>query len=150
MARNKTPKSVLEARNSKHAKGRADDAAAGVVPDPPEWLDAPAIQLWLRMIGKMPRALLAELDAEALARYCSLQIRFIELTKSLRESGETYISPASGALVNRPEVATLNQLAGHLAKLDSQFGLTPIARANLDHEPPKEDDPMLALMKERA
>ena len=121
---------------------------------PPRHLIKPARKIWREQAAKLEElGLLTNIDLNALARYCDYLHRWIELSKMLDKEGYYIIlyheqSPEEQAagdpplvkyVQQRPEVNIFFNLGKDLARLESQFGLTPAARTGLDVTPKKSD-----------
>jgi P27 family predicted phage terminase small subunit len=78
-------------------------------------------------------------DVEALARYCDTWEWWLAVRVKLKKEGDTYPILNDGGeikyIAQRPEVSITHKLAGQLRQLESDFGLSPAARASLKVEP---------------
>ena len=78
-------------------------------------------------------------DVEALARYCDTYEWWLAVRAKLKSEGDTYpILNDKGEvkyIAQRPEVSIAHKLAQQLRQLESDFGLSPAARASLKVEP---------------
>ncbi|NBW14509.1 MAG: phage terminase small subunit P27 family [Caulobacteraceae bacterium] len=78
-------------------------------------------------------------DVEALARYCDTWEWWLAVRAKLKAEGDTYPILNDGGevkyIAQRPEVAIAHKLAQQLRQLESDFGLSPAARASLKVEP---------------
>lgn len=78
-------------------------------------------------------------DVEALARYCDTWEWWLAVRVKLKKEGDTYPILNDGGeikyIAQRPEVSIAHKLAGQLRQLESDFGLSPAARASLKVEP---------------
>ncbi len=78
-------------------------------------------------------------DVEALARYCDTWEWWLAVRAKLKADGDTYPILNDGGevkyIAQRPEVAIAHKLAQQLRQLESDFGLSPAARASLKVEP---------------
>jgi P27 family predicted phage terminase small subunit len=78
-------------------------------------------------------------DVEALARYCDTWEWWLAVRAKLKAEGDTYPILNDGGevkyIAQRPEVAIAHKLSQQLRQLESDFGLSPAARASLKVEP---------------
>ena len=145
--RNPTPKAILEARGSKHAKyvRREDLQGPPGRPDRPAWLIRDARRKWDELIPLLDQmGVLSLIDASALARYCDLHRRWCEARKVIDRDGPTYTTYDEGGEIRiiraRPEVAMCNSLGVEMGRLEPQFGMTPAGRARLSVEAKSQKD----------
>jgi phage terminase small subunit len=86
-----TPTKVLNMRGSWRAKTRPQEphALPSEKPPCPAWLDADARKVWRVLIPQLARiGVLTRLDQHALARYCTLWIRWRKAETMLARNGE--------------------------------------------------------------
>ena len=80
------------------------------------------------------------MDGRAFTRYCELFPVWDDLMAFLRKSGHAHpVKNAKGEVVGvrpYPQLRLALQVSEHLLRLESQFGMTPAARARLVVEPP--------------
>lgn len=154
-----TPTNVLKMRGSWRAKTRPLEPAppAAEKPPCPAWLDADARKVWRALIPQLARlGVLTRLDQHALARYCTLWVRWRKMETLLAEKGELVISyTEEGAVAGvhvTPYVAIASTLADKLLRLEQHFGMTPSARAALHVEIPDPhaptDDPKAKFFRQ--
>lgn len=135
-------KEILKLRGSKRAKRResAPDAD-GRRPRRPQWLTGEGRAVWDRLVKRLEQmGVLDSVDREALARYCTLWVRWREAEKELK-SGEAVIESTTKEgnpyLQQSPWVGIANKLAVELRRLEQEFGMTPAARARVEVKPQK-------------
>jgi P27 family predicted phage terminase small subunit len=132
-----TPTKLLELRGSWRAKTRRGEPGREVEkPVCPQWLDPEAKALWKRLTARLAEAgLIARLDEFALARYCTLFVRWRACEEWLRAYGTTcQVKNALGevvGLVSWPQVRQAAVLCEQMGKIEANFGLSPAARARL-------------------
>src|SRR5262245_41995306 len=77
---------------------------------------------------------LTQIDCNALARYCRLWARWRRAEAFIEKHGEMYpLKDDRGKIrcfQQFPQVATANKLAQQLTRLEQEFGMTPLARAD--------------------
>ncbi|MCH8243661.1 MAG: phage terminase small subunit P27 family [Planctomycetes bacterium] len=103
---------------------------------------------WRRLAPQLKKmGCLKRIDAEALARYCTLLARYWEAEKFIEKHGTSY--PIRGEdgkvkyLQQVPQVGMANKLAPLLARLEQEFGMTPSARAAISLPPGESDEESL-------
>ena len=145
----KTPTEILKIRGSWRAKTRkGEPQPTDGLPAAPRWLGKEEQSVWRAMrrdieslgVGRLP-------DANALARYCCLWVRWKVASLFLAAHGESYelldIKGNVRCHMPYPQVATVNKLSILLLRIEQEFGLTPAARARLSVDVsgrlPKED-----------
>ncbi len=130
-------------------------------PECPDWLDEDAKQLWAETAPLLVQMrILTKADRQALARYCQTWSRWRKAEMFLQKYGESYpLKDDEGKVkcfMPWPQVSSANKLAGTLARLEQEFGLTPSARTRIDvnrcsmeHPPPPHtpEDAERAAMK---
>lgn len=132
-----TPTALLKARGSWRAKTRPNEPQAGRgVPTIPRDLAGPAKEIWRELAPALDAmGVLSTNDGAALARYCQTLADWRRLNRLIQRKGFTFSTRTTAGhptIKTRPEVAVRKGLAGDLAKLEAQFGMTPAARAGLD------------------
>ena len=106
------------------------------VPSCPRWLDNGAKAAWRQLVPELDGlGILANVDRNALTRYCRLWSRWRKMEKLIEERGETYpIRNETGEvkyLAQFPHVSIASGLAQQLTRLEQEFGMTPSARARI-------------------
>jgi len=105
------------------------------IPDCPEWIHEQGRELWQTICPQLAAlGYLARSDREALARYCHSWGRWRDLERYIAEHGSTYQTASKdgpGRILARPEVREAADLERVLGRLESQFGMTPAARAGI-------------------
>lgn len=132
-----TPTEVLKRRGSRRAASRSGEPKPpSKTPRCPTWLSKEAKAVWKQLAKQLADLnVLTEIDGNALARYCSLWVRWRRATAFLEKNGETYpLLTNEGAvrcLQQYPEVAVVNKLSVLLLRLEQEYGLTPSARTRI-------------------
>lgn len=116
----KVPTNVLAMRGSPLAGNRANEPVADRTrPRRPDWLGKGAKNIWRRLVPQLEAmGVLAICDRNALARYCDLVDRYIQVSTTRMEG----------------QLNVLLKLTPVLIRLEREFGLTPSARAGLSIE----------------
>ena len=122
------PKAVLELRGSRWAKDRIEVALPPESGPPPcpHWLEPRAKQTWHRLVKVLHEMrIVGSIDQAALGRYCTLFWRWRDAETRLDTlkdvTSRTYTSLARVTL----------DYAAMLLRLETEFGMTPSARAAL-------------------
>lgn len=122
------PKAVLELRGSRWAKDRQEVALPPESGPPPcpSWLEPRAKQTWHRLVKVLHEMrIVGSIDQSALGRYCTLFWRWRDAETRLDTlkdvTSRTYTSLARVTL----------DYAAMLLRLETEFGMTPSARAAL-------------------
>ncbi|MFA7237880.1 MAG: phage terminase small subunit P27 family [Phycisphaeraceae bacterium] len=127
----KTPTAILQARGSWRAKTRAGEPQSDGVPQPPDWLDGAAKDVWDAQIPMMiDMGIVGRIDANAIARYCQVLAWWIDCKKFIDKYGPTFKN-SRGLETEHPTVARAAKLGDQLLRLEREFGLTPAARPGL-------------------
>ena len=119
-------------------------------PRPPTWLskerptdmngaelDLPTPrQVWDRLAPQLHEiGVLTKVDVNALGRYCTLLVRWLEAEEIISERGKVYaVRHDDGRLKmmkRNPYVSIANETAAMLARLEAEFGMTPSSRASI-------------------
>ena len=130
MARPKTPTDVLKLRGSWRAKIRANDPADPDTHAPicPDWLDAEAKKKWGEMTTLLlDLGILAEVDGDVLAVYCTAWSEFKRATETVNREGR-YIKTQSGYVSPHPAIASQRNAMRAIRQFASFFGLSPMDR----------------------
>jgi len=85
---------------------------------------------------------LARIDGNALARYCVLYSRWLKVEEFLARNGSTHVvmeptktkgeKPKIRYVAQFPQVSIAARLAGLLARLEAEFGMTPSSRTAIN------------------
>ena len=127
-----TPTAILAARGSWRAAARKGEPKPKIgTPVCPRWLSDEARKIWRRLVPLLvPSGVLTVVDGGALARYCDTWVRWHKATEALDKDGDVLVR-RDGSMEASPYVAIYRNLSDMLSRHESQFGLTPAARARL-------------------
>ena len=119
----------------------------------PRWLSKDARLAWREIVPQLVNLLVvAEIDRNALGRYCTLWARWRRASQWLETHAEVYeLTDSEGrprCYQQHPYVGIVNQLSALLLRLEQEFGLTPAARPRIRvPEPEPTTDPLLDMLK---
>lgn len=144
-----TPKETLARRGSRHGQNRTSPVVTATAPKAPDWLTPVARACWQAITPDLEgMGVLAQIDENALARYCTLWARWRESEDSLARTGPTVeLFDGEGNVryvQQRPEVAIAATLSGQLTKIEAEFGMTPSSRSRIEVAPSA--TPQLAIL----
>jgi P27 family predicted phage terminase small subunit len=113
-----------------------------IAPKCPSWLSKEAKREWKRIAPELERlGLLTQIDATALAAYCTAYARWREAEEIIAKEGMTYENERLGRIAQRPEVAIARQMMAQVRAFCTEFGLTPSARGRMTMpEAPNDDE----------
>ncbi len=106
------------------------------IPEAPKWLSHIAKEEWLKITTQLYHLeMLHNVDLKLIEAYCNEISIYIECENELRKSGRVdEFFNGEGDVVRRqakPLVKMKNDSLANALKLATQFGLTPVARANI-------------------
>ena len=131
----KTPTAILELRGSKRASDRPDLRVHAELPDPPVWLDGPALDMWHELAPMLYHAkVLTKRDRNALARYCRIWHRWRQTELQVDKLGMSLVKLDKNKqpeLQRNPLAIEARNLAALLDRMEAAFGLNPAARASI-------------------
>jgi len=131
------------------------------LPDPPHELDDQAKAIWDRVGEQLVQlGVMTVIDANALARYCTLYSHYLRTEKLLRDWTKDGTGPVimtggkdgkAGTLMVHPFHTALLQYGKELRQLESEFGLTPASRTRIKvdtgmRSPVGNSDPFAAML----
>lgn len=144
-----TPTKTLKLRGSWRAETRKGEPQPELgLPIMPRTLRAEAKLVWKRIVPKLAAmGVLAAIDGEALARYCTMAVRYWKAERFLELNGDTYA--ARDGEKKRPQVGIATDLNAALARIEASFGLSPSSRTSIRTEPTTDGkkDGTAALLK---
>lgn len=138
-----TPTSILRARGSWRAKTRSrEPQPPRARPTCPRWLRPDAKRTWRALVPQLQAmGVLAGIDRNALAQYCTVFARWREAEEFLQKHGPIIVlRNKDGEMIryiDRPEVDRAKGLLSLLQQIGSRFGLTPADRVALSMPSPK-------------
>jgi P27 family predicted phage terminase small subunit len=111
------------------------------LPDPPAWLTGAGLDAWHEIAPQLfDMRVLSEVDRTALGRYCVAYAAWREAEDTIAARGKVYpvLRPDGSLKIMRksPHVELAFEASREMSRLESEFGLTPSARASLKVEPP--------------
>ena len=145
-----TPSAVLKLRGTLRPDRVFDEPEPPEgVPECPDWLSDEAKQAWDQVAPDLAATgLLTRLDANALARYCTMWARWRKAEDFIAQHGEVYtLKDANGSarcVMQFPQVAIAHRLSLALTRLESEFGMTPSGRSRIHVQPPSTGPSTLA------
>jgi P27 family predicted phage terminase small subunit len=118
----------------------AEDPPKPEPPEPPEWLVGAGLEAWHEIAPQLfEMRVLTEVDRAALGRYCVAYAAWREAEDHIAARGKVYpvLKPDGSLKIMRksPHVELAFEAAREMSRLESEFGLTPSARASLRVEP---------------
>jgi P27 family predicted phage terminase small subunit len=121
---------------------RAQSLGTAKLPACPPHVQGEARREWYRLGRKLVTwRLVTEIDAGALALYCTAWARWVEAEASLTRYGTVIKSP-NGYPVQSPYLAVANRAMDQMAKLLVEFGMSPSSRSRVTPaSPPQHDRP---------
>ena len=132
-----TPSSVLKLRGTLRADRTFDEPSPPPgIPNCPEWLTDEAKQVWYQIAPRLAESgLLTMLDESALARYCTLWVRWKRSEDFIEENGDVFtVKDGNGTprgVRAFPQVNAANKLAATLTRIEAEFGMTPSGRSRI-------------------
>jgi P27 family predicted phage terminase small subunit len=132
-----TPTAILRLRGSRRAELRGEEIEPNMTePVCPDWLDEPAKACWGQLIPDLQEmGVLAHIDGNALARYCAIWVHWVAAQKFIQQNGPTYVAREIDGVTRLvkpwPQVAQMSCWNEQLRRLESEFGMSPAARAGV-------------------
>ena len=110
---------------------RAPRRQPGRLPHAPSYLDDNGKAEW-RRTGKLllQAGLMDELDTTALATYCQAYSRWLAAEEQIKKDGMIVVA-TNGFPVQSPYLSIANKAIQQMAKIMSEFGMTPASRSRL-------------------
>lgn len=103
-----------------------------VAPDPPDWLSAPARELWDAIAPGLEQLdLLKREDLTAFTSYCETWATYREALEQVRSGGLITTNPNTGHTHRNPALQALEIAGTQLLRYAQEFGLTPAAEIRL-------------------
>ena len=121
----------LEGNPGKRALNRAEPRPKVEMPRPPEHLSDEEKAKWEAIVSELHSlGVMTRIDVDALARYCTIFVRWVKAEKMVREKGEI-IKTAAGNIIQNPYLSIANRALDQLNKLGAEFGMTPSSRSRV-------------------
>lgn len=138
--RKKTPTVIKEMQGTSRSDRLVDNEMTvdllKKLPEAPELLSKRGIEEWYKVTSQLFNLnMLHDVDQSLILAYCNEMSLYIECELELRKIGRIDIFKNSNGDIIRsqakPYVKMKNDALNNALKLASQFGLTPVARANI-------------------
>lgn len=111
-------------------------------PYAPRYLNEEGKREWRRVVGMlMDLGLYTELDRAALAMYCQVYGRWVQMERELADEDLVLVG-SEGGLYQNPKLHVANKAWEQQRKILAEFGLTPSSRSRLTLK--GKDEPSLA------
>ena len=106
------------------------------LPEAPELLSTIGVEEWYKVTSQLFNLkMLHHIDLRLIESYCNEMALYIECESELRKNGRVDIfKNTNGDIIRsqaKPNVKMKNDALNNALKLAAQFGLTPVARANI-------------------
>ncbi len=106
------------------------------LPEAPELLSTIGVEEWYKVTSQLFNLkMLHHIDLRLIESYCNEMALYIECESELRKNGRVDIfKNTNGDIIRsqaKPYVKMKNDALNNALKLSAQFGLTPVARANI-------------------
>jgi len=106
------------------------------LPEAPELLSTIGVEEWYKVTSQLFNLkMLHHIDLRLIESYCNEMALYIECESELRKNGRVDIfKNTNGDIIRsqaKPYVKMKNDALNNALKLATQFGLTPVARANI-------------------
>lgn len=130
---------LVEGNPGKRRLKQEPQPTIGEIPDPPDFLSAPAKEEWHRVAVELHRlGMLTIIDTAPLAAYCQSYGRWIVAERAIAKlaardenTGGLMVKTTNGNAIQNPLVGTAHKAASDMVRYAAEFGLTPSARARL-------------------
>lgn len=141
MPRPKKPVKILELTGNRgKRKLRKEPTPKIDLPQPPNYLDAKAIEEWFRVVPELKElGLLTKLDVTSLAVYCQACSNFQQATELINNNGimVRYENKISGV---NPAMKIIESSTKQIRAFCNEFGFTPASRVKLGTDKKGDDD----------
>lgn len=115
----------------------------------PSWLTPAEQSEWKRITRELrSMGLLTSADADAIAVYCQVAVRYQQATKEIQEKGLTVESPNGYPIIN-PALSIVNKCIMQMHKMLSEFGMTPASRSRIQVPEAATEDPFDEFLARR-
>jgi P27 family predicted phage terminase small subunit len=92
--------------------------------------------------------LLTEIDRAALAAYCVAWGRWVDAEQNLQKYGTVIKSPDKGWLVQSPYLSIANRAMDQMAKMLTEFGMSPSSRSRVHGVKATDLDPFEEFLRD--
>jgi len=153
MARGRKPTAdIIKFARGTARKDRTNPAAprlAVEIPEPPEVLNADALEEWARVSQNLLTAgVITALDRAILAAYCQSYADWIGALRVLNrlaaadeQSGARLIRTQGGNTIQNPLIGIANKARSDMARYAAELGITPASRSRVQVVKSTGDDP---------
>jgi P27 family predicted phage terminase small subunit len=146
MARPRKPTNILHLagafkKNPSRLRERAQEPKLPKgIGEPPDWLDTHAVEEWARVVPDLEGAgVTSRVESTALGAYCQAVSRLRKAEAEIFRDGITIMTDSG--LKKHPAVGIAERAALIMAKLASEFGMTPASRSRVTAKPTNEAKP---------
>jgi P27 family predicted phage terminase small subunit len=136
-----TPTAILKQRGSWRANRPGEPTPEVCVPNPPAYLNKAEKAIFRHYAKELAEVgIMSRLDVDALARYCTILLRWRTAEAKLSEGMPTHV-PIMGkdgkprAFASTSYFAIVNKCHAQLRQLEADFGLSPANRVRLEAMP---------------
>lgn len=117
-----------------------------VIPQPPDYLDGPALEEWYRITPELQKLrMITTLDRAPLVALCQAWGDYIKACDEVEKEGEVLFSDKGNAYLN-PWAGIKTSAMDRILRISAEFGMTPSARSRLKVEMPTEEDEMKNIL----
>lgn len=110
-------------------------------PKMPAWLSEDEQAEWKRITRELAAMqLLTSADADAIAVYCQVAVRYRAASDEVRDKGLTVMTPNGYPVIN-PALSIVNKCIQQMHRLLTEFGMTPASRSRIAVPEPATVDP---------
>jgi len=124
-------------------KNEPQPTKADTVPEPPDYLTAPAQKEWRRISKELyTLGILTNIDVTGLEGYCSCYALWLDAQANIKKHGVLIKSP-QGFPMQSPYLSISNRAMVEMRKWLIEFGMTPSSRARVSavSTKPKKNNP---------
>ena len=143
MPAHRKPSKILEfsgAFKKNPARGRAranEPKYTGGIGEPPDWLDAHALEEWRRVTPHLDFAgVCAPVENTALAAYCLAVSHLRKAQAEIFRDGVTIMTESG--LKKHPAVGIVKDCQATIRQFSAEFGITPASRSKVQAAPKEE------------
>jgi P27 family predicted phage terminase small subunit len=142
------PTAVKERQGTLYAYRQKNEPTPEVeIPPKPSWVKGQAAKHWKQIAPVLvANGLLTKLDAIALSILCRDLGIAIDADERVARDGVIVESPRAGTEYQNPALGIANQAWKRVARMLTQFGMSPSARAGLAIDNAKADNDPLAIL----
>ncbi len=136
----------LEGNPGKRKLNEKEPKPDVAIPECPPHLDGEASKEYKRITEELLKLkIITKIDRATLVAYCQAWADLLHATKMVKKEGEVLYSDKGNAYLN-PWKGIQTSSMDRLARLSSEFGMTPSSRSRLKVETPTEEDEMEKML----